>query len=54
MGSTPNSAVICARIAGERMDVLGEVRPECMPQWANDHLQVIQRERALEKGRDSR
>ena len=38
----------------ERRDVLGEVRPECLPQWAKDHLQVIQRERALEKGRDSR
>ena len=48
--------VFTGRKAGrwERMDVLGEVRPECMPQWANDHLQVIQRERALEKGRDSR
>ena len=38
----------------ERRDVLGEVKPECMPEWAKDHLQVIQRERALEKGRDSR
>jgi len=48
--------VFTGRKAGrwERMDVLGEVRPECMPQWAKDHLQVIQRERALEKGRDSR
>ena len=34
----------------ERRDVLGEVRPECMPQWAKDHLSVIHRERALEKG----
>ena len=34
----------------ERRDVMGEVRPECMPQWAKDHLSVIQRERALEKG----
>lgn len=44
--------VFTGRKAGrwERMDVLGEVRPECMPQWANDHLQVIRRERALEKG----
>ena len=38
----------------ERRDVLGEVRLECLPQWAKDHLQVIQRERALEQGRDSR
>lgn len=38
----------------ERRDVLGEVRPECMPQWAKEHLSVIQRERALEQGRDSR
>lgn len=38
----------------ERRDVLGEVRPECMPQWAKEHLSVIQRERALEKGCDSR
>ncbi len=48
--------VFTGRRAGrwERMDVLGEVSPECMPQWAKDHLQVIQRERALEQGRDSR
>ena len=38
----------------ERRDVLGEVRPECLPQWAKEHLSVIQRERALEQGRDSR
>ena len=38
----------------ERRDVLGEVRPECIPQWAKEHLSVIQRERALEQGRDSR
>ena len=48
--------VFTGRRAGrwERQDVLGEVRPECMPQWANEHLAVIQRERVLEKGRDSR
>ena len=37
-----------------RLDILGEVRPECLPQWAKDRLPVIQREQALEKGRDSR
>lgn len=34
----------------ERRDILGEVRPECLPQWAKDRLQVIQQEQALEKG----
>lgn len=38
----------------ERADILGEVRPECLPRWAKDRLPVIQREQALEKGRDSR
>ena len=33
----------------ERGDILGEVRPECLPQWAKDRLQVIQRERALKR-----
>ena len=37
-----------------RLDILGEVRPECLPQWAKDRLPAIQREQALEKGRDSR
>ena len=37
-----------------RLDILGEVRPEYLPQWAKDRLPVIQREQALEKGRDSR
>ena len=36
----------------ERRDILGEVKPECLPQWAKDRLPVIQREQALEKGRD--
>ena len=38
----------------ERMDIMGEVRPACLPQWAKDRLPVIQREQTLEKGRDSR
>ena len=44
--------VFTGRRAGrwERQDVLGEVRPEFLPQWAKEHLAVIQRERALEKG----
>jgi len=32
-----------------RLDVIGEVRPECLPQWAKDRLPVIQRERAVER-----
>ena len=31
-----------------RLDILGEVKPECLPQWAKDRLPVIERERALE------
>lgn len=38
----------------ERQDVLGVVRPECLPQWAKEHLPVIERERALEQGRSGR
>ena len=38
----------------ERRDILGEVRPEHLPQWVKNRLPVIERERALEKGRDSR
>ena len=33
----------------KRGDILGEVRPECLPQWSKDRLQVIQRERALKR-----
>ena len=32
-----------------RLDILGEVRPECLPQWVKDRLPVIERERALER-----
>ena len=49
--------VFTGRNAGrwERRDVLGEVRPEHLPQWAKDRLLVIERERALERGgRDAR
>ena len=44
--------VFTGRTAGrwERRDVLGEVRPEHLPQWAKDRLTVIQRERTLERG----
>ena len=44
--------VFTGRNAGrwERRDILGEVRPEHLPQWAKDRLPVIQRERALEHG----
>ena len=44
--------VFTGRNAGrwERRDILGEVRPEHLPQWAKDCLPVIQRERALEHG----
>lgn len=31
-----------------RTDFLGEVKPECLPQWAKDRLSSIERERALE------
>lgn len=31
-----------------RMEILGEVKPECMPQWAKDRLAIIEHERALE------
>ena len=43
--------VFTGRNAGrwERRDVLGEVRPEHLPQWAKDRLPVIERERALER-----
>ena len=49
--------VFTGRNAGrwERRDVLGEVRPEHLPQWAKDRLPVIEREQALERGgRDAR
>ena len=44
--------VFTGRNAGrwERRDVLGEVRPEHLPQWAKDRLPVIELERALERG----
>lgn len=43
--------VFTGRRAGrwERGDILGEVRPECLPQWAKDHLQGIQRGTAKER-----
>lgn len=43
--------VFTGRRAGrwERRDVMGEVRPEHLPQWAKDRLPVIQRKRGLEK-----
>ncbi len=43
--------VFTGRRAGrwERWDVMGEVRPEHLPQWAKDRLPVIQRESALEQ-----
>ncbi len=34
-----------------RLDILGEVRSECLPQWAKDRLPVIERERASERDR---
>ena len=49
--------VFTGRNAGrwERRDVLGEVKPEHLPQWAKDRLPVIEREQALERGgRDAR
>lgn len=33
-------------------DILGEVRPECLPQWAKDHLRTIERELVLKKERE--
>ena len=35
-----------------RGDVLGEVRPECLPQWAKDHLRTIGREQVSKKERE--
>lgn len=35
-----------------RGDILGEVRPECLPQWAKDHLRTIEREQVLKKERE--
>ena len=32
-----------------RTDILGEVRPECLPQWVKDRLPSIEREQALER-----
>ncbi|MDB7954346.1 hypothetical protein [Flavonifractor plautii] len=48
--------VFTGRRAGrwERGDILGEVRPECLPQWAKDHLRTIERKQTLEKKRGSR
>ena len=48
--------VFTGRRAGrwERGDILGEVRPECLPQWAKDHLRTIERKQRLEKKRGSR
>ena len=34
-----------------RLDILGEVKPECLPQWVKDRLPVIERERAVERDR---
>lgn len=50
-------SVFTGRNAGrwERQDVMGEVRPEHLPQWVRERLPVIERERALERsGRDAR
>lgn len=33
----------------ERCDIQGEVKPECMPQWAKDRLEVIKTEQTKEK-----
>lgn len=33
----------------ERGDILGEVRPECLPQWAKDRLSAILRNQRLER-----
>ena len=48
--------VFTGRRAGrwERGDILGEVRPECLPQWAKDHLRTIERKQTLEKKRGGR
>ena len=35
-----------------RQDILGEIKPECMPQWANERLEEIQR--TDEQGRKER
>ena len=35
-----------------RGDVLGEVRPECLPQWVKDHLRTIGREQVPKKERE--
>ena len=35
-----------------RGDILGEVRPECLPQWAKDRLRIIEREQVLKKERE--
>ena len=46
--------IFTGRRAGRwrRSDVLGEVRPECLPQWAKDHLRTIEREQILKKERE--
>ncbi len=43
--------IFTGRRAGrwERQDVLGEVRPEHLPQWAKERLPVIEWERSLER-----
>lgn len=46
------SAVFCKNIHTgksaryERMDVMGEVKPECLPKWAKDRLQAMKETRA--------
>ena len=43
------SAVFCKNLYDgktaryERMDVLGEVKPECMPDWAKEKAEAISR-----------
>ena len=46
--------IFTGRRAGQwkRGDILGEVRPECLPQWAKDHLRTIEREQVSKKERE--
>ena len=40
------------RARWERFDVLGEIKPECMPDWARESLSKIQRQEKVKKSRN--
>lgn len=57
LGSARGRACFCTNLYNgdqcrwERYDIQGEIRPECMPQWAKERLEEIQK--AKEKKKDA-